>query len=675
MNSSLLKIDLSRFESGKILSRDVFLFMPLNGKYVRLASVGDEFRPELLARLIARSISTLHVAGWKENEDPLTCQLYVNGESDAAMPESQLPPPAELDHADTAATLSGSPEASPSPSGEPGAPLNIQESPQETHQKISQQNSEEDPSDEVKVEAVKEEADGTKNIENSLDPQDGKKTRKLKLVANDEPQSLLSEKDTDKREVIPSSPAEIEPESRFSPSKELPEETTTIGGSLASEEAVQVISPLRETLEDVIQIVAAESEASTLEAIKGLRNSLEESLTKLKSVEPADLEQTIIAADAAVQEAVQIFKKQSEQSDSDKQLSTELLAAVEHARDQISGATQKLSERSEQKASSHYDAENFEHRFSAEKIVKDQTEIHRSKREPVSDDSFETMTIKKQKKKENDPELPAASPSEMEKLEANQGRPPLSKGRNGLAALFDEAKKIQADSIGKDSAGPISAEKNILSTEPPKDSLIAEKHPAKELSTTSAAIANGDASSNEAPAEQRDESKSNDSYSSNLRSATFKDLPATASRMAAHLAHSLGYASPDFLSDLALATALYFSRKEGIHIQDGIDKPLLNAVLQHTENSNDSVIEDSLEIILFLETYFSAPSCDRSMRDFSRKVVREAFADLKSHPTGISSWNEVRWTQYVDQGPSIGAQSLCNKASASALKATREFTA
>lgn len=168
--------------------------------------------------------------------------------------------------------------------------------------------------------------------------------------------------------------------------------------------------------------------------------------------------------------------------------------------------------------------------------------------------------------------------------------------------------------------------------------------------------------------------RDDDHYSGNSRAAVYNDLPATAGRMAALLAHSIGYANAAYLSDLAFTTMAYFFRKEGKSFEDLPLPPLARAVLEAQNGDLDSSLSDTQEIIRLLETYFDNPECDRSSKEFSRRVFRETLEGLRGRPDSLNRWNEARWAQFVDKGPSIAAQSLCGKASACAVRLSRQLS-
>jgi len=169
--------------------------------------------------------------------------------------------------------------------------------------------------------------------------------------------------------------------------------------------------------------------------------------------------------------------------------------------------------------------------------------------------------------------------------------------------------------------------------------------------------------------------KKNKSYpsSTNTRAAVHNELPIMAGRLSIYLAHSLGYANTDFLSDLALGVILYFSKLEGKIVVSEDLPQLTRSIVKMQDSPLDSAIEDAIEIVSFLDAYFKNPECDRSRRDFSHRIFHEALSELKMSPKGLNMWNEVRWTQFIVHGPSMRAYSLCSKAAAAAIKDSRNM--
>jgi hypothetical protein len=155
--------------------------------------------------------------------------------------------------------------------------------------------------------------------------------------------------------------------------------------------------------------------------------------------------------------------------------------------------------------------------------------------------------------------------------------------------------------------------------------------------------------------------------------AAYKETPQIAGRLAALLGHSLGYASQDFLADLALTAVLVFSAKAGAKIDEAAVTPLGRAALVRTHVFSDGVVEDSLWIIDFLEAYFRNPECDRTQKEFSKRVFDNTLAALEGRNAGPHAAVAARWRQFVERGLTMNAASASSRAIARANKAAKDI--
>lgn len=186
-------------------------------------------------------------------------------------------------------------------------------------------------------------------------------------------------------------------------------------------------------------------------------------------------------------------------------------------------------------------------------------------------------------------------------------------------------------------------------------------------------VANASVDRDDAQVFTKDAKTSSIFQSSNARAAIYKELPAMAGRLATYLAHSLGYVSSAFLYDLALGVILYFNKVEGKNISDEDLPMLIQAILRKQHSDIDSSVEDSIEIVSLLEIYFQNPECDRTQKNFSERIFQETLIALRARPEKLNVWNEARWTQFITNGPTVSAHSLCSKATARAIKYSREL--
>ncbi|RZA07545.1 MAG: hypothetical protein EOP11_07385 [Proteobacteria bacterium] len=154
------------------------------------------------------------------------------------------------------------------------------------------------------------------------------------------------------------------------------------------------------------------------------------------------------------------------------------------------------------------------------------------------------------------------------------------------------------------------------------------------------------------------------------RAANHRDFPQTVSRHAASLGHSLGYTHPKFLNDLAIASICHFGRKAGKTLEED-SLPSVAKLLMQAAGEDDQVIKDSRDVLTLLDAYFSDPESDKAEKDFNFKVLRRT-AELVSKAESIDAWNLKCWMNYLDQGgATLETHSVCNRATASALKFMR----
>jgi hypothetical protein len=142
----------------------------------------------------------------------------------------------------------------------------------------------------------------------------------------------------------------------------------------------------------------------------------------------------------------------------------------------------------------------------------------------------------------------------------------------------------------------------------------------------------------------------------------YKEQPQAAARMAVLLALSLGYASLDFLSDLALTAIVVFSPQNGSRMEEKALPRLARAMLAPGTAPEEASFEDSRAILEFLGAYFENPECDRTMKEFSKRVFSGTLERNREGETGVDAWTAARWEQFVNKGPTMTALSLSAKA-------------
>jgi hypothetical protein len=154
------------------------------------------------------------------------------------------------------------------------------------------------------------------------------------------------------------------------------------------------------------------------------------------------------------------------------------------------------------------------------------------------------------------------------------------------------------------------------------------------------------------------------------RSATSRDLPATVSRLAAYLGHSLGYTNVDFLADLACSAIAHFAKKEGEILNEDLLPPFTKRIIS-SDASPDEAISDSREILQFLDAYIDDKECDRSHKDLMKRVFDRTMQEFSEREDGPSPWSLRKWSSFVDRGPTMDSHSICTRASAKAVKFAR----
>jgi hypothetical protein len=154
------------------------------------------------------------------------------------------------------------------------------------------------------------------------------------------------------------------------------------------------------------------------------------------------------------------------------------------------------------------------------------------------------------------------------------------------------------------------------------------------------------------------------------RSATSRDLPATVSRLAAYLGHSLGYTNVDFLADLGCGAIAHFAKKEGETLNEELLPPFTKRIIS-MDSAADDATSDSREILQFLDAYIADKECDRSHKDLMKRVFDRTMQDLSEKEDGPSPWSLKKWSSFVDRGPTMDSHSICTRAAAKAVKQAR----
>jgi hypothetical protein len=148
----------------------------------------------------------------------------------------------------------------------------------------------------------------------------------------------------------------------------------------------------------------------------------------------------------------------------------------------------------------------------------------------------------------------------------------------------------------------------------------------------------------------------------------YRDTPLIAARFASLLAHSLGYASPQYLYDVAFTAHLFFAGKNGAPLSPSELSPMAEALLSAALPTDHAgtPLGDSASILHFLDRYFESPDCDRTKTEFEKRAFENTLRVALPN-----EWTAARWRYFVDEGPSLKALSACSKAAAKANRTAR----
>jgi hypothetical protein len=225
-NENLLEIKIARFESGKPLSRDIFVFLPKNQKMIRLFKKGDTIDQGLLERFKQKGLGTLFVSTFAgDSKDPEALSLYANEvapvvQETAPAPLAETPPipeptPEPVLEAKAEPVPAPEPTPSSSPSvveAEPVEQVFAAEEPQEEVIQTFASAEEEDDTTEQRFAPTKEEKDTT--AQRFTPTKEKKDTTERRFNPAKEP------KDATEKKFGPSKSEPDQSEQRFQPTQE-----------------------------------------------------------------------------------------------------------------------------------------------------------------------------------------------------------------------------------------------------------------------------------------------------------------------------------------------------------------------------------------------------------------------------------------------------------------------
>ena len=90
--------------------------------------------------------------------------------------------------------------------------------------------------------------------------------------------------------------------------------------------------------------------------------------------------------------------------------------------------------------------------------------------------------------------------------------------------------------------------------------------------------------------------------------------------------------------------------------------------------ASGSLVDDSKDILLFLDAYLSDKECDRSQKDFLKKIFDRAVMQFDSQENAPSGLSIRKWASFVERGPTMDSHSVCTRAAARAMKCARAAT-
>jgi hypothetical protein len=644
MVRELIKISPSLLQSGKPFAREIFLRMPKNRKMLRIVLRGDEIRAELVARLIADPTSEIYAQPLEGDPElpssfPLYAEVFTPTEqSSGAVPLGETLPRFAADPEGGAlpARSSEEPLADPdtsiarsefAPDSATVAPLaeNAEES-------VSISPFEELPEAASTFGAGEGENDTSRLIQSgSALPAESRRSRTESAAEDnsifgtegmeDEPtRRIQSESDQTQESHRSRQPLEAEEQAAFAATAEL-DATTNVSAIDA------------ETGEDARQIDQDEdSPLSIMQATAELSQSIEEAgVTSRQKRE----EQTRLGAFLdTVAEGFATFS--ADPSPEETLARAALLPAL----------TEALAEISRQEANGS-----------------EVPEVLRGLR-----DSLGRVTEA----------ITGDAP-----ITAGPDLPTLSNHLSGFVKEYTTAVEglpSRDDSVLEAEVIKAAAEFARFSADPASSldaALAVRKQLESCLEKVDAHISEDDATApNFLVVKRSFEAALKDLPKTSLGAKAYRDTPQIAARMAALLAHSLGYLSPSYLYDLAFSAQLFFTEKNGNRLFPEIVPEIAKAAKSPEEAAafSGSPLGDSLVILRFLDHYFDNPDCDRTSAEFQKATFEATMRELEGGDHSPEPWTAVRWRSFIEKGPTLGALSLCAKASAKAQKSMRALS-
>jgi hypothetical protein len=153
-----------------------------------------------------------------------------------------------------------------------------------------------------------------------------------------------------------------------------------------------------------------------------------------------------------------------------------------------------------------------------------------------------------------------------------------------------------------------------------------------------------------------------------------RDAPQTITKLVAYLASSIGYTNLDFLTDLGFGAIVQFQQRMGADIKTTSLTGFAQRALAPNQSQPNSLIDDYLQILKFMEIYTTDPLIDFKEREFSKRIFERALEKTKNSTASPDPISLTRWVNFLEKGPTLEIHSLCSKASAKAVKAARDVS-
>jgi len=661
MSREPIRIPIARLQTARPLARELFLRMPRNQKMIRIVNPGDDLRPALLARLQASAdVEILAIPLEGDPTDAASFPLYVVDLSQTKLAEAAVE--AINEHGTQNAAAPGD-SASPQEGAHSSKLLVLESSTESTESRSLISSSE------------------SAESKTLISGDDSSESTTLVMGANSSESTTVvsgaAPGDTSTTKIKPAT-LELEPSQTFSPDEPMAQEEERLAandeaqleqasftGDAADEKITQTFSPDKPAPPDETK--------RTFQKTKEKERELRFSKSAPKAEEDPGEESTRVAAGSLNSPAkIQVVSKRL------SGVVEEFAAVAEHIEEEVrfAGSLEKAAEAFEafSRSPDSLDSGSRDRLRQELKICLDELNT----REKEGSDMPEVLRALKDS-------LARVATAVLSDSPAQADLPDLAALSSHFSGFVQE---FQAASGGIDPQAAESLTRNLEKTAASLDRFSTGKDPQTEqavellrqdltgcLEEIQTQETRGTQLASELTVVKDSITQALNALPFTSRGArAYRDTPQIAGRLATLLAYSLGYVSTSYLHDVALATSIFFTVKNGAEVDIGALPEMSRAAVAHDRAAAPMPIEDSLAIIEFLDFYFDSPDCDRTQKDFMKRTFESALSALHGGAERpINEWNVERWKNFVDKGPSISALSVCSKASSKANKTAREL--